>query len=79
MQSCEKGTVILPLSQMQKLSLREIKVTWLASGRACILTIERFNLRTSELAVKNQELQDRDNKAKGKPKYPLQNVVGLSC
>lgn len=38
-----------------------------ASSRAWILTIERLHLRTSEFAVKNQ-----------KPKYSLQNVIGLS-
>ena len=45
-----------PISQMQKRNLREIKIMCRGNARAWILTIEKSNLRTSELAVKNQEL-----------------------
>ena len=47
---------LAPISQMQKRNLREIKIMCRGNARAWILTIEKSNLRTSELAVKNQEL-----------------------
>lgn len=47
------------------------------SSRAWILIIEKFNLRTSEFALRNKELEDANKKANSGSKYSLQNVRGL--
>lgn len=46
---CEKRTVIIPIPQISKLSLREIKVTQLANMRAWILNRGGFNFRALDL------------------------------